>query len=226
MRKKTTTLSQILTGTLLLTLIACGGEEKKKNSCDDPTSVNAINCQLSQEQKDEAARKAEEQKQIVNARRRKMLVEHQNVSFANFTSTNLTLRLNIKLNGRTRPVIYSTIIDSKPEQFDLQDKSNDIQNMFPNHNLEISSFKFLAGNVEVMAIEYRFLRYTEIANESASQFILMVLNKDLGNKAVVKSEFEFPTKSELRAWAKNTSKKTIEKPTDKPIEKPVENPKP
>ncbi len=227
MRKKMTTLNQILMSTLLLTLVACGGEEKKKNSCDDPTNINAIDCQLSQEQKDEAARKAEEQKQIINARRRKMLIEHQNVGIANLTGTTLTLRLNIKLNGRMRPVLYSTMIDSSlPEQFDLQDKTNDIQNMFPHHNLEISSFKFKAGKVDVMGIEYRFLRYTEIANESASQFVLMILNKDLGNKAVVKNEFEFPTKSDLVTWAKKTSQKTIEKPTEKPDDKPVENPKP
>ena len=98
------------------------------------------------------------------------------------------------------------------EQFELQDKTSEIQSLFPNHNLEVSAFKFKAGSIDVMALEYRFLRYTEIADESASQFVLVVLNKDLGNKAVVKTHFEFPTKSELRAWAKATNKEVVEKP--------------
>ena len=214
MNSTATKFSQILMGTLLMTLVACGGKESSpKNSCDTADGANSTQCNLTQEQKDEAARKAKERKEISEATRRKMLIQHHSVSIVDLSETNLTLRLGIKINNRLRPIILSLRLDKNlPEQFDYQDRTSDIENIFPNHNLEVKLLKFKAGNVDVMSLEYNLLRYTEVREESASQFVLMLLDKNLGNKAVIKTHFELPTSSNIRNWGKQTSRDLVETP--------------
>ena len=185
-------------------MVACGGSPESEKKLTGPEE---------QQQKD----KASEDKQKRNARSRKMAIEHHSLQIAALNDSKVVLRGLVRINTLPKSLVYSTSLDkSLEEQFDLQDKTDEIRAQFPNHNLEVSSFKFKSGTAELLALEYRFLRYTNNKSESASQFVLILLDKSLGNKAVIKTQFEFPTQTALETWAKkpNTNERPDKKPDD------------
>ncbi len=179
-------------------LVACqGGKKDNENPAAKPPQT--------EEQKLKEKEKLEEQKQMRNARSRGMAFFHQSMEIASLAESKLILRLAVLVNRTRKALVYSTSLDKAlKEQFDLQDMTAEISREYPEHNLEVSSFKFSNGNAEYVAIEYRFLKLNKNSVESSSQFVLMMLEKSLGNKAVVKTLFEYPTKSDLKTWAQKT----------------------
>lgn len=177
----------------LLGLVAC--QEAKKSDNKDGT--------LTEQEKTDQAQKKEELRQRENARHRGMNVENRRVQILDVSSSRLSLRLLLGLNNRPTSIVYSMPLDTgSSEQFDIQDKTSEISKPFPAHNLEISAYKFKAGTVDMLALEYRFLRLTAQHSESSSQFVLLILDPTLGDKAVLKTHFEFPTRSILKQWAR------------------------
>ena len=99
-------------------------------------------------------------------------------------------------------MLYSLRLDGDNDVIETQDKTELVQELAPDTSFWISAFKFKNNNLTFIAIEERLLRYTNTRSESASQFVLINLDKSLGNKALLKSQFEFQTRSELQTWAK------------------------
>ncbi len=188
----------VLLLTLAFVLVACqGGKKEDKTAAADPNQT--------EEQKLKQKEKIEEQAQKRSALSRRMGLFHQSIEMASLSDSKLILRLAIRINSSRKALVYSTLLDKAlKEQFDLQDKTEEISGQFPENDLEISSFKFSNGTAQHVALEYRFLKAKRNSTESSSQFVLMMLDKSLGDKAVVKTLFEYPTKSDLKTWAQKT----------------------
>lgn len=191
--------------TLVLVLAGACQEAKKESPKADEV--------LTEAQTKEKARKALEQKQRKNARFRKMNIEHRKVQIASLSPTGLNLRTLVLLNAKPKQIVFSMPLNNQlKDQFGFQDKSLEIKDLFPTHNLEISAYQFKSGSIDMIALEYRFMRFTEQMDEASSQFVLMVLDPALQDKAILKTHFEFPAKTDLKAWAISTSKSVMETP--------------
>lgn len=180
-------------------LIACQGN-KKEDKTPSPSGPEQTEAQKLKQKE-----KLEEQAQKRSALSRRMGLFHQSIEIASLSDSKLILRLAVRINSDRKALVYSTSLDKAlKEQFDLQDKTEEISNKFPENDLEISSFKFSNGTAQYVALEYRFLKMKRDSTESSSQFVLMMLDKSLGDKAIVKTLFEYPTKSDLKTWAQKT----------------------
>jgi hypothetical protein len=195
----------ILFGIIGLSLVAC--QEDKK-----PQAPKALNEQERSVQK----KKQEEEQAKNNALHRQMFIETQGVELAAFNDSTLAVRSMIAINRIPKIILFSMSLMSSPngngEQFSIQDKSEEIKSQFPNYNLEVSGYKFKSGNVDMLALEYRLMRLTQDTNEAASQFVLVILDKTLGNKNIVKTSFEFPSQSDLKTWATAANSSVMETP--------------
>ncbi len=197
-----------LTCLLLMFLVtfSSGCQEAKK-----PEKIKSE--YITEQEKNEAAKKAEEEKQKNNARYRKMSIELRKFDIAVLNEMKVVTRSFLNLNGTVQNFIFSlNLDDSLKEQSDLQDKTSEIRNQFPLHYLEIEAYKFKKGSVSLMALEYRFMRFEKNTSESSSQFVVLILDKSLGSKALLKSQFEFPSQSDLKSWAQEASSSVLEAP--------------
>ena len=175
-----------------LSLAACQPSRK-------PKAGNSLN--FTEEQRAEAQAKEVESLQKRIGVKQKVLVEQKKLEFVLVSDTKIAARILLDLNQKPKSFIFSIPVTSSADQIEIQDKTSEISDQYPDQNLELSAYKFKSGNVDMIAFEYRFLKVTKTSTESGSQFVLAILNKSLGDKAILKTQFEYPTKSDLKTWA-------------------------
>ena len=156
---------------------------------------------MTEQQRTEAKAKEEENLQKRLGVKQKVFVEQKKLEFVLISDTEIAARMLLELNQKPKSFIFKMPLQATGDQIDIQDKTNEIDQQYPDQNLEISEYKFKSGTIDMIALEYRFLKVSKNSTESGSQFVLAILNKSLGDKAIVKTQFEYPTKSDLKAWA-------------------------
>lgn len=176
---------------LIAFAISACGPIKKKESLDPDRN-------LTPEQK---AEKVENQ-QKDQARSRKMLILNEAIELAAASETKLSFRALVRINDKPLLFNFETEFDRNlPEQGSITDKTLEIRSQFPKHNLEIVTFRFRVGKLDMMAIEYRLTLLTKDKIESASHFVLKKLQATKDDEGLMASQFEFPTATTLPEWA-------------------------
>ncbi len=170
-----------------ISIVACSGYDEKPISTKPPKT----NEKTTNERKEKAA-----------AYRQQVLVENKNIRIGIINENKVTLTIILLTNYKPTMLHYTMKLDGKNEQMDIQDYSANIKEEFKENNLEILAFKFKSGTLDMMAFEYRFTKTTKKNSESASEFVLMYLDKSLGKNAIVKTQFEYPNHTDLQAWTK------------------------
>jgi hypothetical protein len=148
------TLGLILQSFLLVSafsISACGTQKKAKY---DPTKT------LTEQQKTDLSEKTKENIQMRKALNTGVYLKYTSLRIIALTDSRVVVRMSVELNSKDRSFLLSTPIEKSDEQFEIQDKTNEILSLFPNQNFEISSYRFKSGTVDMMAYELRFLKTT------------------------------------------------------------------
>lgn len=190
---KTTQLLKTMLSALVLamSLVACQQSKEPKKATPN----------LTEQERAEELRKVEESLQMRMGLKQNVFVEQKKFELVFVSETKIAARILLELNQQPQVFVFSMPLQGTGEQLEIQDKTDELTEKFPSQNLEISAYKFKSGTIDMVAFEYRFLKVTKHTSESGSKFVLVILNKSLGDKAIIKTQYEYPTKTDLKTWA-------------------------
>jgi hypothetical protein len=155
------------------------------------------------QQKAEQGRLQKELADQQSARAAKIFVGHSGIEISSIDTDKITARITLDVNGKLRPLVDTIPVNNNlAEQSESQDKTASIQDLVPNSIFEISTYRFSAGSVKLLAFSYR-LQHPVVGggNQVATQMVFMILDPSLGSTAVKKTQFDFPSTRDLKTWA-------------------------
>lgn len=191
---------------MLLGVGGCGESDQKNQDSN-----------LTEAQRNEKAKKEEQRRRKAGARTQAVLVELKEVSVVSTLGNRVALRARVDVNSVPFRLAFTTQVNGNlVEEFDLQDKTEIIRARFPQHSLEVASFRFKSGTLNLMGLELRLSAPRGSSLISASQFALVVLDPSLGDKALRQEEFEFPVRSSLDTWSRKAKEQSMNGETGPP----------